>query len=166
MKLAPSAEVILAGFPKKDHLFDAIPGTPEEPALNILIDGLHENAASIATLKGGRHYGHTALTVSPAEYATIQHHSTPFLMEVLPLKTNFCSRRCCSRTQRYKTTIQQKCLLLWTGIQHNNRRGLDLGGRANVTTDISCFISLYVLKTLDSTMTYLCNTFLCYSMNL
>ena len=50
---------------------------------NILINGLRENTTSIATLKGGGHYGHTALTISPAEYATIQ-HSITFLMEAPP----------------------------------------------------------------------------------
>ena len=83
MKAAPSVGAILDGFPQKDHLFDAIPGTPEWLALNILIDGLRENATSIATLKGGGHYGHTALIMSTAEYATIQ-HSAPFLMEAPP----------------------------------------------------------------------------------
>ena len=77
-EVAPSIEAILARFPQNDHLFDAIPGTLEQLALNILIDGLSQNTASIATLKGGGHFGHTTLTMSPVKYATIQ-HSAPFL---------------------------------------------------------------------------------------
>jgi len=53
MEIAPSVEAIMAGFPKMDHQIDAIPSKPERLARNILIEGLTENAASIATLKDG-----------------------------------------------------------------------------------------------------------------
>ena len=85
MKVAPWVEVILAGLPNKDHQINAIPGTPARPALDELIDKLRVNAASITTLNGGGHFGHTALTMSPVEYATIPRNA-PFLMETAPLE--------------------------------------------------------------------------------
>jgi len=68
MKVAPTVADIMKGFPKEDHQIDAIPGKPKQLSLNILIEALTENAASIATLNGGGLFGHTAFYMSPAEY--------------------------------------------------------------------------------------------------
>ena len=62
---------------KKDHQIDAITGKPKRLALNLLIEALTENAASIPTLKGGGLFGHTAFCMSPAEYATIPNGNSP-----------------------------------------------------------------------------------------
>ena len=58
MKITPSVAKLLKGFPKKEHDIDTITGTPECKALNLLINDLWENAASMATLKGGGKFGH------------------------------------------------------------------------------------------------------------
>ena len=78
----------MAGFPKKDHQTDTITGKADRLALNILIEALHKNAASIATLKGGGRFGHTALCMSPVEYTTNQ-RSLPFLLATPPGELKF-----------------------------------------------------------------------------
>ena len=40
IKVAPTVEAVMAGFPKKDHQIDTIPGTSERLALNILIEAI------------------------------------------------------------------------------------------------------------------------------
>ena len=88
MKVAPSVEAILAGFPKKEHETDTITGIPERLALNILFKALTKNAASIPTLKGGGLFGHTVMCMSAAQYTTIQ-HSVPFIMATAPGELTF-----------------------------------------------------------------------------
>ena len=44
---------------------------------------VQENAASVPTLKGGGHYGHTALTMDGTTYATLP-HTVPFVTTVAP----------------------------------------------------------------------------------
>ena len=83
MKITPSVAKLLKGFPKKEHDIDTITGTSECMALNLLINDLWENAASMATLKGGGKFGHTALCMSPTDYATIP-RSVLFLMTTAP----------------------------------------------------------------------------------
>ena len=79
MEVAPTVTVIMKGFLKKDHQIGAIPGKPERLALNVLV----------ATLKGGRLFGHTALCMSPAEHKTIQHSLPPFVLALPPGKLTF-----------------------------------------------------------------------------
>ena len=71
MKIAPSVATLLKGFPKQEHQIDKITGKPERLAIDILIEDIIENAASVATLKGGGLYGHTGTCMSDALYATI-----------------------------------------------------------------------------------------------
>ena len=73
----------MKGFPKQEHQIDIITGTPKRLALNIIIEALTENAASIPTLKGGGQFGDTAMCMSAAQYATIQ-HSFPFVLPPPP----------------------------------------------------------------------------------
>ena len=78
MKIAPSVATLLKGFPKQEHQIDQITGQPERLAIDILIEDIIENAASIATLKGGGVYGHMGICMSDAQYATIQ-GTIPFI---------------------------------------------------------------------------------------
>ena len=78
MKIAPSVATLMKGFPKQEHQIDTITGKPERLAINILIEDIIENAASIATLKGGGLYGHTGTCMSDFQYATIP-DSIPFI---------------------------------------------------------------------------------------
>ena len=73
----------LVGFPKKDYDIDTIPGTPECMTLNTLIGDICENAASIATFKGGGRFRHISLCMSTVAYATTP-LSIPFLMTAAP----------------------------------------------------------------------------------
>ena len=61
---------------------------PERLALNILFEAITENVVSVAILKGGGLFGHTAFCMSPAKYATIQ-HSVSFLMVTAPGELTF-----------------------------------------------------------------------------
>ena len=90
MKVAPTVADIMKGFPKKDYQIDAIPGKPERLALNILIEALRENAASIATKRWRTIWAYGILHVSPPifNYSTIQ-HTQPFVMEVPPGELTF-----------------------------------------------------------------------------
>ena len=67
-----------------------------------------------SSTKGGRQFGHTALTMSLADYATIP-RNVLFLLTAAP--GDLGNR---SSTGRYETNIQQTCLQLQTGIQYNN----------------------------------------------
>ena len=111
MKVAPSVEAILVGFPKKEHKIDIITGIPKRLALNIMFEALTKNAASISTLKYGGPFGHTAMCMSAAQYATIQ-HSVPFIMATAPGELIFVGEIQQYSTGRYKITILQKCLQL------------------------------------------------------
>jgi len=71
MKLAPTVADIMKAFPKQDHQIDTITGKPERLAIDLLIEDITKNAASIPTLKGGGIFGHTATCMSDAQYATI-----------------------------------------------------------------------------------------------
>ena len=51
MKVAPSVETIMTRFPKKNHQIDTITGKPERLALNIIIEVITKNAASVPTLE-------------------------------------------------------------------------------------------------------------------
>ena len=68
MKVAPTFADIMKGFPKHDHQIDTITGKPERLALDLLIEDITENAASISTLKGGGLFGHTATFMSDAQF--------------------------------------------------------------------------------------------------
>ena len=88
MKVAPTVAAFTAGFPNQDHHIDTITGKPERLGLNALVESITENAASIATLKGGGLFPHTALCMSPAEDATIQ-HSLPIVLALPPRELTF-----------------------------------------------------------------------------
>ena len=90
MKIAPSVETIMARFPNKDHQIDTITGIPEHLALNIIFEALTKYAASIPTLKGGGIFGHTAMMMSTAQYATIQ-YILPFVLVPPPGELIFTS---------------------------------------------------------------------------
>ena len=78
MKLAPTVANIMKGFLKQDHQIDSITGKPERLAIDLLIEDITENTASIPTLKGGGLFGHTATCMSDAQYSTIP-LSPPFI---------------------------------------------------------------------------------------
>ena len=90
MKATPSIANIMKGFPKQVHQIDTITGLPECTGLNKMIEALTKNTASIPTLKGGGKYGHTAMCMPTAQYATIQ-HSLPFVLVPPPVELIFTS---------------------------------------------------------------------------
>ena len=73
----------MQGFPKQEHQIDTITRKPERLAIDLLVEDIIENAATITTLKGGGLFGHTATCMSDAQYATIQ-NSIPFILAPPP----------------------------------------------------------------------------------
>ena len=65
MKIAPSVEMLSAGFPNKNHQIDSITG------INVFFEAITQNAASVKTLKGGGRYGHMAFAMSQPQYEAI-----------------------------------------------------------------------------------------------
>ena len=68
---APTVESLSASFPKKDFDIPAITGEPDRISLDLLINDIRQNAASVRSIKGGGTYGHLAMTMAPAEYLAL-----------------------------------------------------------------------------------------------